>query len=82
MIAREESVKAAEAEIATQRMIMKQQQEMVDRNMSHVESCRVSVKADQITVSEMKSRIRLAEERASMQIEDCHSMMAREIMKH
>jgi hypothetical protein len=37
------------------------------------------MKADQLTVNEMKSRIRLAEERAAMQIEDFYSMMAREL---
>lgn len=29
----------------------------------------------------MKARIKLAEERAAMQIEDCHSMMAREVLR-
>lgn len=34
LVAREESVKAAETEIATQRKVMQQQQEIIDRNMN------------------------------------------------
>jgi len=40
------------------------------------------VKADQVTSVEMKAKISLAEERANMQVEDCKSWVAREILKY
>jgi uncharacterized protein YgiM (DUF1202 family) len=46
-----------------------------------MENYRLSVQADQISSSEMRSKIRQAEERSQMQVEDCQSYLARELLR-